>query len=121
MHPVIAKTFGGLSTAYYVRHFLFGLLFPIFIYMVMSSGTGKHAPHLPMLLMFVVNTLLYPYSRFVYESVMDFILGRNIFFVNAVMMLAFKVVTMTFCWVLAIFVAPLGLVYLYVRHSKAER
>jgi len=121
MHPVIAKTFGGLSTAYYVRQFIFGLLFPVSIYMVMSSGTGRHALSLPMLLMFAVNTLLYPYSRFVYESVMNFILGRNVFFVNAILMLTFKVVMMAFCWALAICVAPLGLGYLYFHHSKAER
>jgi hypothetical protein len=50
-----------------------------------------------MLLMMVVNTLLYPYSRFVYESVMGFIMGQNVFFVNAVLMLAVKVVTMVIC------------------------
>nr|WP_315401304.1 hypothetical protein [uncultured Duganella sp.] len=121
MHPVIAKTFGGLSTAYYVRQFIFGLIFPIFIYLVMSSGDGKHALHMPMLLVFAVNTLLYPYSRFVYESVMNFILGENVFFGSAILMLSFKIVMMTFCWVLAIFIAPLGLGYLYFYHSKAER
>lgn len=26
MHPVLAKTFGGLSAAYYVRQFVFGLV-----------------------------------------------------------------------------------------------
>ncbi|MFL6463281.1 MAG: hypothetical protein ACJ73N_02585 [Bryobacteraceae bacterium] len=121
MHPVIAKTFGGLSLAYYVRHFIFGLLFPVFIYVMLSPANGKHAISLPMLLMFVVNTLLYPYSRFVYESVRDFILGSNVFLVNAVLMLGFKVVTMMFCWGLAIFIAPLGLGYLYFHHSRAER
>lgn len=119
MHPVIAKTFGGLSAAYYFRQFIFGLLFPVFIYMVTSAE--KHALPLPMLLMFVANTLLYPYSRFVYESVMNFIIGQNIFFVNAILMLGFKVMTMAICWVFAIFIAPLGLGYLYFYHSKAER
>lgn len=28
MHPVISKTFGGLSRASYFRHFIFGLIFP---------------------------------------------------------------------------------------------
>lgn len=117
MHPVIRKTFGGLSVAYYVRQFIFGLLFPVFIFIM--TNDGKHPLHLPMILMLVVNTLLYPYSRFVYESVMHFIMGNNVFFVNAIMMLAFKFVTMSICWVLAIFIAPIGLAYLYYHHSKA--
>jgi hypothetical protein len=119
MHPVIAKTIGGLSASYYIRQFIFGLAFPVFIYLMTSQG--KHPLHLPMLLMLVVNTLLYPYSRFVYESVMNFIMGQNVFFVNAILMLAAKLMTMLLCWVFAIFVAPIGLAYLYYRHSKVAR
>jgi len=36
-------------------------------------------------------------------------------------MLAFKILMMTFCWALAIPIAPVGLIYLYCHHSKAER
>lgn len=118
MHPVISKTFGGLSASYYIRQFVFGLTIPIFIY-VMTQG--KQPFHLPMLLMMVANALLYPYSRFVYESVISFIMGQNVFFVNVVLMLAVKVITMMFCWMLAIFIAPFGLVYLYYHHSKVLR
>lgn len=119
MHPVIAKTFGGLSASYYFRQLIFGLVFPVFLYLTASKGA--HPLSLPMLLMLVVNTLLYPYSRFVYESVMGFIMGRNVFFVNAILMLAVKVVTMALCWACAIFIAPLGLAYLYYHHSKVAR
>lgn len=119
MHPVIAKTFGGLSASYYIRQFIFGLAFPVFICLMTSKG--PHPLNLPMLLMLVVNTLLYPYSRFVYESVMDFIMGRNVFLVNAILMLAVKLMTMLLCWSLAIFVAPIGLAYLYYHHSKVVR
>lgn len=119
MHPIIAKTFGGLSSAYYFRHFIFGLLFPIFGYFAVSEGA--YPLRLSLILMLVMNTVLYPYARFVYESVIDFVVGANIFLVDAMVMLAFKVVTMSLCWVFAIFIAPVGLLYLYFRHSKAEK
>ncbi|ABE53889.1 conserved hypothetical protein [Shewanella denitrificans OS217] len=66
----------------------------------------------------IANTLLYPYSRFVYENVVGFILGRQVFFVNAIFMLVVKLFTMALCWCLAIFIAPIGLLYLYFRNSK---
>jgi hypothetical protein len=119
MHPIIAKTFGGLSTSYYIRQLLFGLVFPVFMYVIMNQGSQPL--HLPMLLVMVVNTLLYPYSRFVYENVVNFIIGQNVFFVDTIFLLAGKVATMAFCWVCAIFIAPVGLVYLYYHHSKAVR
>ena len=45
-------------------------------------------------------------------------MGRNMFFVNALLMLFIKVMTMFICWFLAIFIAPLGLLYLYWHHSR---
>lgn len=119
MHPVILKTFGGLSLQYYIRQFLFGLIFPVLILFALSSGS-----HLQTIgwfvsgVMLVLNTLLYPYSRFVYESIVSYIIGSNLFFVNAFLMLAVKLMTMALCWFLAVLIAPIGLLYLYVYHSR---
>jgi len=113
MHPIIAKTFGGLSASYYFRHLVFGAMFPIFMFLILHQS--NRSLQISMVLMAIVNTLLYPYARFVYESIMDFILGKNVFFVNALLMLAMKLMTMLLCWAFAIFVAPVGLAYLYFR------
>lgn len=118
MHPVIAKTFGGLSTQYYSRQFFFGLLFPVFMYLIASAR--PEGLSIAMYFLFAVNTLLYPYSRFVYESIISFIMGSNIFFVNAIFMLVVKFITMALCWSFAIFIAPIGLLYLYYHHSKVS-
>lgn len=118
MHPVLTKTFGGLSGSYYFRHFIFGLLIPLFLYSMTSQG-GQQL-HLLVVLMMAVNTLLYPYSRFVYESVVGFIMGENVFFVDAILLLGMKVVTMLFCWLGAILIAPVGLAYLYFHHSRPQ-
>ena len=116
MHSVIAKTFGGLSPQYYVRHFLFGLVFPAFIYFMTTRSS--HPIAIGMILLLVVNTLLYPYARFVYEGIMNFIMGDNVFLVNAVLMIFVKLLMMLLCWCFALFIAPAGLGYLYYRHSK---
>ncbi|CCF70495.1 MULTISPECIES: hypothetical protein [Pseudomonadota] len=118
MHPVIAKTFGGLSAQYYVRQFLFGLIFPALILFALSHGTTPHQVAFGTYALLAVNTLLYPYSRFVYESIVGYIMGGNVFFVNAVLMLFVKLMTMAICWSFAIFIAPIGLLYLYVHHSR---
>ncbi|MDP1573117.1 MAG: hypothetical protein Q8M09_12245 [Pseudomonadota bacterium] len=118
MHPVIHKTLGGLSPQYYFRQLFFGLVLAALI-LFMSTQGGRSMP-ISMMLFVVVSTLLYPYSRFVYESIIGFVMGGNVFFVNAIFMLFTKFVTMAMCWGLAIFVAPVGLAYLYYHHSKAE-
>jgi hypothetical protein len=116
VHPVIAKTFGGLSRQYYVRQFLFGLIFPALMVFALSQSSSPQPLAIGSYVFFAVNTLLYPYSRFVYESVVGYILGQNVFYVNAFFMLFVKVMTMALCWSLAILIAPVGLIYLYFHH-----
>lgn len=119
MHPAIKKTFGGLSPQYYFRQFIFGLAIAALIFFMSTQG-GRSIP-ISMLLFTIVSTLLYPYSRFVYENIIGFIMGENVLFVNAFLLLATKLLTMAMCWVFAIFAAPVGLAYLYYYHSKAAR
>jgi hypothetical protein len=67
---------------------------------------------------FIANTFLYPYSRFVYESIVGFIFGENVFFVNVLFLFTAKFITMLIYWSFAAFIAPLGLLYLYFYHTK---
>ena len=113
------KTFGGLTAPYYFRHFFFGLMFPVITYF--SLRDNLYPPPLIATYAFVAaNTLLYPYARFVYESVVHFILGDSVFYINAGVHLLWKFLTMYCCWFLAIPIAPVGLVYVYLLHSKEE-
>ena len=118
MHPILSKTFGGLSKQYYFRQIFFGVLIAL-VLIIIPLSQPKHIIQIPMFAIFIVNIFLYPYSRFVYESIVGFIMGRNTFFVNATGMLVTKFFTMCLCWGFAIFIAPIGLAYLYYHHSKS--
>ena len=120
----LSKTFGGLSKTYYTRQFLFGLIFFIFIVAISYNGynhTGKISILVTNTILGLICLLLYPYSRFVYESIIEYILGDNVFFVNVPLMLATKLITMAICFIFSIFIAPIGLIYLYFYHSKQEK
>lgn len=118
MKEIFFKTFGGLSLKYYVRHFIFGLFISTLLYYALSS-TSQGLKVFDYF-MIATSTILYPYSRFVYESLVGYIMGENVFFVNAIMLLVVKLVTMIVCWSFALFIAPIGLAYLYYHHSKAS-
>ena len=120
----LSKTFGGLSKAYYIRQFLFGLIFFAFMFFMgyeHYSSTGNPSLFITNIIFGLVCLFLYPYSRFVYESIIEYILGDNVFFGNAVLMLTTKFITMMLCFMFAIFIAPIGLTYLYFYHSKQEK
>ncbi len=114
-----SKTLGGLKGSYYLRHFIFGaIISAFFIYISLQSQSGIKVENI---IFFIINGILYPYARFVYEQIIGFIMGENIFFINAIVMLTVKLITMALCWVFSIFIAPFGLAYLYYHHSKADK
>ena len=64
---------------------IFGaLISAIFIYFSLHNPHGYKTGNM---IVFVINAFLYPYSRFVYETIVGFIMGQNVFFVNALLML----------------------------------
>lgn len=111
----IKKTFGGLSASYYLRQLFFGAIFTALFIALMYNGGDKR---IFSYLIFIASTFLYPYSRFVYESVADFIFGDNVFFINELFLLAVKFITMLLSYGFAFIIAPLGLLYLYFYHTK---
>jgi len=94
---------------------IFGAIFTaLFIALMYNRGDKRIFSYL----IFIANTFLYLYFRFVYESVADFIFGDNVFFVNALFLLAVKFITILLSYGFAFIIAPLGLLYLYFYHTK---
>jgi len=118
MHSIIGNTFGGMSKSCYFRHFFFGLFF---VGIIGYLDLQKENRSIIEAVILIANAFLYPYSRFVYESVVGFILGENIFILNAFVMLIGKLFTMIICFMFAIFIAPIGLIYLYYSNTKKEQ
>lgn len=115
----LSKTFGGLDKSYYFRHLAFGIaLSALLIFIRSQSNQGIE---LGLISVAVINALLYPYARFVYESIIDFITGGNVFIFSGIMLLVMfmvKLFTMIMCWGFSIFIAPIGLLYLFYYHTK---
>jgi len=117
MNDIFRKTLGGLTREYYIRQLFFGVLLSALMLFMSSNGDIENIK-IKMIIFVLISTFLYPYARFIYESIIDFIIGDNIFIHNAMFMLIFKFITMFLCWAFAIFIAPVGLLYLYYVNSK---
>lgn len=119
MKSFIDKTVGGLSPVYYIRHFLFVLIIPAVLIYAHRHAGGKGVD--PKEYGFFVNTLLYPYARFLYERITSYIIGNNIFITTPLALLFRKAVSMVICWCLAIVMAPAGMLCLWYLHTRRER
>lgn len=123
MHPFLEKTFFGLARAYYLRQLLFGMLVPgILILAACFTKSAPNTPHPPFAtyICLIAYAFLYPYSRFVYDSIVDFIFGDNVFYLSIGWMLFLKWAAILICYFFAVFITPIGLLVLYIHHSKNE-
>jgi hypothetical protein len=116
MNYFLSNTFGGLTRQYYFRQLFFGLIFGgLAIWTTIQSNNPSK---ISLITFLSISTLLYPYSRFVYEGIINFIVGDRTIYAGGVLFfisLYFKVVLMAMCFILAILIAPIGLLYLYFR------
>jgi len=115
MNDILRKTLGGLTREYYFRQFFFGLIISVAFFYMRTQGDFSKLEIRDMFLI-IVNTFLYPYSRFIYESIIDFFIGNNAFWTSGIilyLLIWFKIMMMFICWGAAILIAPVGLLYLY--------
>ncbi|EAZ92549.1 hypothetical protein [Crocosphaera chwakensis] len=113
--PILRKTFGGLSLDYYFRHLIFSLFLTIlFIFSVEVYSIELFA-------FSFFNTFLYPYSRFAYRSGVNYLSGNEGLIINHFLILVIKFLTMLLCWGLALFIAPIGLLLLFLYHSQQAK
>ena len=131
---ILQKTFGGLDRAYYFRHLFFAIIFALIFCAVQYSSythimdsnmtdSAKEAFKTSNYIMYAyiaISALLYPYARFVYESIVNFIMGDNVFFINILIAMIWKFFVMMFLFCFAIFIAPIGLLYLWYYHNKNQ-
>lgn len=113
MKQVVLKAFGGLNMAYMGRQWFFGAL--VAATLMLAFSLDGRPLDFNVFVFCGVNLLLYPYARFAYEKVSSFIIGENFFLVSAGALLFVKAITITLCFLLAVFIAPFGLLYLAMR------
>ena len=102
-----------------MRQLIFGAVIAVAL-LWLPLGTNNEVT-VRFALWLTVNTVVYPYLRFVYETVTDFILGDKVFILPTVILLPWKQVTMFLCLTMAIFVAPVGLADIYIYLTSQEK
>ena len=82
---------------------------------VPGATGGLEASDYPTLVVLFVGSLLFPFTKLVWDELRDLALGENFVLINAVVMLIAKIFINFMLWFVSIFVAPLGLLYLWWR------
>ena len=118
----IEFTIKGMNFKYYLRHMLIisPLTLALFI-LPFSAPTVQIDLVIMSFVFFGTLWILYPYSRFAYESLFRYITGDKIFIASSSLSIIAKIVTMFLCYILSIVIAPIGLVILYYANNKQAK
>ena len=112
---MLARIFGAVRREYLVRAYVIGFVFyAFFIFMDYQAGWPegffwKRA--FPGLFCVAV----FPFSKLVYDEFKRFVLGDNVFILNALVMVIAKIIINFTLFLFAWFVAPIGVAYLWYR------
>lgn len=123
---VVRRTLGSLSPRYAIRSYVIAFaLFAFFTWMraqpdpnVQGAIGGLEASDYGTLAVLFVGSLLFPFTKLVWDELRDLALGENFVLINAVVMLIAKIFINVMLWFVSIFVAPLGMLYLWWRSRE---
>lgn len=112
----------GLLPSYYWRHFILIAWIPALIYyLLIAANKDVSIPDvLPNIIIYAISWILYPFARFAYEAVVEFIMGHSvILFQNVIGMLICKMFMSLIIYCFAILIAPKGFIILFFMNKKA--
>lgn len=110
---LLHRIFGSLKPSYLIRAYVIGgAIFAIYATFSVQSATESS----PAFWIYcAVSTILFPFSKLVWDEIMSMMMGGAIFMVNALIMIFLKVVINVLLWASAILVAPFGVLFLWFR------
>ena len=119
---IVAFAFKGLKPSYYWRHFVLGAIVPVIIiglqiYVVFSNPEISTGTAVIGILSYIAGALflliLYPFSRFAYESIVEFVMGNNVIISNALLFLTYKYISYAILLCFSFVIAPIGMIILF--------
>lgn len=136
---LIVNLFCNIDPFYYFWNFIVGVAISCLI--ILAAGNS----HPQIIITNIICTLFYPYSRFVYKTIIDFttddevvrgdkvVVTDKVIIVNKVIVtdidselvndiigLFFKMIGIALCFYLSPFIAPIGLLMLYLQKKNVK-
>lgn len=119
---IVVFSFKGLKPSYYWRHFVLGAIVPVIIiglriYVGFSNPEISTGTAVIGILSYIAGALflliLYPFSRFAYESIVEFVMGNNVIISNALLFLTYKYISYAILLCFSFVIAPIGMIILF--------
>lgn len=113
----VKNIFRALDTGWLIRHYIFAIAF--ITYFLYSNGqNGDNSAFLTIFM--IISALLYPFAMFIYESIVDLILGDNVWILPGLLLLVWKIVRFLFILFLSLPIGIIGFIVLYFKVNREQ-
>lgn len=114
---MLGRILNGVERKYLVRAWLIGICF--FALMIVAMMQAKNsASFIAPVIYFGLCTVLFPFSKLVWDELKSLIMGENVFFMNALILLFLKLFINMMLWSFAPFIAVIGIGYIWYRTKE---
>ncbi len=116
------RIFGALQPAYLIRAYVISaafMAFMVWFFTYMAKGAPLDHGRIITLVMFGIGALLFPFSKLVWDEIKRVMLGGNVFYLPIIFVLPLKLIVNYTLWCFSIFIAPLGIAYLWLRSRQS--
>lgn len=110
---MLGRILNGVERTYLIRAWLIAACF--FALMAVVAFQNKNGVQVAPLIYFAICTLLFPFSKLVWDEIKALVMGQNIIFMNALILMLLKVFINALLWSFAPFIAVIGIGYIWYR------
>ncbi|PRA79580.1 hypothetical protein CQ054_21530 [Ochrobactrum sp. MYb29] len=123
MTNIIKRTFGSVRIAYLIRSYLIALVFSLMVIFAASHtepGPSKNSLLVAMILLSLLNSILFPFSKILWEGLRNFLIGNNEIWSPVPVIVLQKLFVNSGLWCFSIFIAPFGILYLWFSNRDLD-
>lgn len=114
----IKSIIGELDSDYLRRNYIIGGSWGAFFILSLVSSSEDNMFTLAAVLYFSLCIYLFPFAAYVWDGIVNVVLGDTVIFLPLLIMLMWKTTKVGMLFTFAVFVAPLGIVYLLFQQKK---
>ena len=115
MFQFVKRIFGTLEPRFLTRAYFIGSIFLAAFLIIILTSQEPFPNRGFTITLLVVNTLLFPFSKLVWNQCRAFLLGDTVIYYNAIFLMFMKYIINGFLWSFALFIAPVGIFYLWLK------
>ncbi|HAT4221947.1 hypothetical protein [Clostridium perfringens] len=111
----IKKIFFSIDKSFLIKYYSISIaIFLIFLFGTLNSGI-RSLNDVYGIFFLTISAILFPFSVLVWNSIVNLFFNNSVILLPVVFMILFKIIKVILLYAFSIFIAPFGILYVYIK------